>query len=51
MTVLLVEQNALQALQVAHYGIVIETGRVAFQGPARELLNSDQVRKAYLGDH
>lgn len=49
-TVLLVEQNAFQALQIAHYGVVLETGSVALQGPARELLESDQVRKAYLGE-
>lgn len=49
-TVLLVEQNALQALQIAHQGIVLETGKVATQGPARQLLASDEVRKAYLGD-
>lgn len=50
MTILLVEQNALQALQVAHLGIVLETGRVAMAGPAKELLASDEVRKAYLGE-
>jgi branched-chain amino acid transport system ATP-binding protein len=49
-TVLLVEQNALQALQIAHQGIVLETGKVVTQGPAKELLASDQVRKAYLGE-
>ncbi|MEK6580458.1 MAG: ABC transporter ATP-binding protein, partial [Bdellovibrionota bacterium] len=49
-TVLLVEQNALQALQVAHYGIVLETGKISMRGPARELLASDAVRKAYLGE-
>ena len=49
-TVLLVEQNALQALQIAHQGVVLETGKVVMQGPARELLASDQVRKAYLGE-
>lgn len=49
-TVLLVEQNALQALQIAHQGVVLETGKVAVQGPARELLASDEVRKAYLGE-
>lgn len=48
-TVLLVEQNALQALEIAHYGIVLETGQVALQGPAEKLLESDEVRKAYLG--
>ena len=49
-TVLLVEQNALQALQIAHQGIVLETGHVTLRGPARELLASDEVRKAYLGE-
>lgn len=51
MTVVLVEQNALQALQIAHQGIVLETGKVVLQGPSRELLSSDEVRKAYLGEH
>jgi branched-chain amino acid transport system ATP-binding protein len=51
MTVLLVEQNALQALQVAHLGVVLETGRVTIKGKAQDLLKSDEVRKAYLGDH
>jgi branched-chain amino acid transport system ATP-binding protein len=50
-TVLLVEQNALQALQVAHVGVVLETGSIAVQGPAQELLKSDEVQKAYLGGH
>jgi branched-chain amino acid transport system ATP-binding protein len=49
-TVLLVEQNALQALQIAHRGVVLETGRVVSQGPAQELLQSDTIRKAYLGE-
>ena len=49
-TVLLVEQNALQALQIAHQGVVLETGKVVTRGPARELLASDEVRKAYLGE-
>ncbi len=49
-TVLLVEQNALQALQIAHRGIVLEVGKVALSGKASELLNSEQVRKAYLGE-
>lgn len=49
-TVLLVEQNALQALQIAHYGIVLETGKIASQGKAETLLASDDIRKAYLGD-
>ena len=49
-TVLLVEQNALQALQIAHNGIVLETGRIVMAGPAQELLKSDKVREAYLGE-
>lgn len=49
-TVVLVEQNALQALQIAHHGIVLETGEVKLQGPASELLKSDEIRKAYLGE-
>ncbi len=50
MTILLVEQNALQALQIAHHGVVLETGSVVLQGPTRELLASDEVRKADLGE-
>ncbi|MFM1651757.1 ABC transporter ATP-binding protein [Brevibacillus sp. B_LB10_24] len=49
-TILLIEQNARQALKVAHCGIVMETGRIAFVQEARELLHNDMVRKAYLGE-
>ncbi len=49
-TVLMVEQNALQALEISHRGIVLETGKVVLQGSSQELLSSDQVRKAYLGE-
>ena len=49
-TILLVEQNALQALQIAHYGLVLETGQIALHGPAQKLLQSDELRKAYLGE-
>jgi branched-chain amino acid transport system ATP-binding protein len=49
-TVLLVEQNALQALEIADYGVVLETGHVVLQGAAKDLLASDEVRKAYLGE-
>jgi branched-chain amino acid transport system ATP-binding protein len=48
-TILLVEQNALQALQIAHFGVVLETGHIALQGTAKDLIASDEVRKAYLG--
>jgi branched-chain amino acid transport system ATP-binding protein len=48
-TILLVEQNARAALQLAQYGYVLETGAVALEGPAHELLADDKVRRAYLG--
>jgi branched-chain amino acid transport system ATP-binding protein len=47
---LLVEQNAHKALQIAHQAYVLETGAVAAQGTGRELLASPEVRKAYLGE-
>jgi branched-chain amino acid transport system ATP-binding protein len=50
MTVLLVEQNAAQALSLAHRGYVIETGRIVLEDEARALLENEQVRKAYLGE-
>lgn len=50
-TILLVEQNASMALQVAHRAYVIEVGEILMQGPASELAASDEVRKAYLGAH
>ncbi|HEY0621102.1 MAG TPA: ABC transporter ATP-binding protein [Kribbella sp.] len=48
-TVLLVEQNARQALQVAHRAYVLETGQVVKSAPAHELLDDPSVRAAYLG--
>jgi len=48
--ILLVEQNALMALEVAHRGYVLETGFVVLEGPAGELKTNDQVRKTYLGE-
>jgi branched-chain amino acid transport system ATP-binding protein len=48
--VLLVEQNALMALEVAQRGYVMETGRIALQGPAGELKTNEQVRRTYLGE-
>lgn len=48
-TILLVEQNANMALQVAHRAYVIEVGKIRMEGPAAELAASDEVRKAYLG--
>ncbi|MBQ1172446.1 MAG: ABC transporter ATP-binding protein [Lachnospiraceae bacterium] len=48
-TVLLVEQNAKMALKVANRAYVLETGKIKLSGDAKELLNNDDVRKAYLG--
>jgi ABC-type branched-subunit amino acid transport system ATPase component len=48
-SVVLVEQNAAMALEVAHRAYVLEVGRVALEGPARELARSDEVRARYLG--
>lgn len=48
-TVLLVEQNAQQALQIAHRAYVLETGRVVKAAPAADLLDDPEVRAAYLG--
>jgi branched-chain amino acid transport system ATP-binding protein len=49
LTVLVVEQNANLALDVGHWGYVLETGRIAVQGPAAQLHDDEAVRKAYLG--
>ena len=49
-TVLLVEQNAKKALSIAHKAYVLETGNVALSGDAKELMNNDQVKKAYLSE-
>ena len=48
-TVLLVEQNAKMALNIANRAYVLETGQVVMKGDAKELSNNEQVRKAYLG--
>ncbi|HMR50728.1 MAG TPA: ABC transporter ATP-binding protein [Arachnia sp.] len=48
-TVLLVEQNANMALQIAHRAYVLETGSVVLSGPAAELAQTDEVKRAYLG--
>jgi branched-chain amino acid transport system ATP-binding protein len=49
-TVLLIEQNARAALEIADYAYVLETGAVVIQGKGDALLNDDNVRKAYLGE-
>jgi branched-chain amino acid transport system ATP-binding protein len=48
-TVLLVEQNALAALEIADYAYVLESGTLTLQGPAANLLEDDSVTRAYLG--
>ncbi|CAM2885943.1 branched-chain amino acid ABC transporter ATPase [Streptococcus acidominimus] len=48
-TVLLIEQNATKALSIADRGYVLETGKIVLSGTGQELLESDEVRKAYLG--
>jgi branched-chain amino acid transport system ATP-binding protein len=49
-TVVLVEQNARQALRVAHRAYVLETGAVALDGAASDLARDPRVREAYLGE-
>jgi branched-chain amino acid transport system ATP-binding protein len=49
-SILLVEQNAHLALNFAHYGYVLETGEVVMAGPGKALLESSEIRKAYLGE-
>ena len=48
-TILLVEQNANMALSIAHQAYVLETGRITLSGSAKELMESEEVHKAYLG--
>ena len=47
--VLLAEQNAYAALEIAHRGYVLESGRIVIEGPAAELMTHDEVRRAYMG--
>lgn len=49
-TVLLVEQNAKKALSIANRAYVLETGKIVLEGEAKELLNDDSVKRAYLGE-
>ena len=48
--ILLIEQNAKAALEIADYAYVVETGHITLEGTGAELLASDEVRKAYLGE-
>lgn len=49
LTILLVEQNANLALEISHYGYVLETGRITLKGESASLRANPEVRKAYLG--
>ena len=49
LSILLIEQNANLALEISHYGYVMETGRIAFEGGSEVLRQSEQVKKSYLG--
>ena len=49
MTILLVEQNSNAALQIAHRGYVMETGKLVLEGSAEELRGNDEIQKSYLG--
>ena len=49
MTILLIEQNANAALRAAHFGYVLETGRITMSGSGAQLLENERVREAYLG--
>jgi branched-chain amino acid transport system ATP-binding protein len=48
-TILLVEQNAMAALEVAHYGYVLETGKISLEGKGSDLLKNEQIKECYLG--
>ncbi|EOD00330.1 ABC transporter ATP-binding protein [Caldisalinibacter kiritimatiensis] len=48
-TILLVEQNAFQALQISDYAYILETGKIVHQGRANQLISDQNVKKAYLG--
>ncbi|MBM4272861.1 MAG: ABC transporter ATP-binding protein [Deltaproteobacteria bacterium] len=49
-TILLVEQNAAAALEIAHYGYVLETGRIVLEGKGNDLLEHPRLKDAYLGE-
>lgn len=49
-TVLLVEQNAKKALSIADRAYVLETGNITLSGDAKDLINDESVKKAYLGE-
>jgi branched-chain amino acid transport system ATP-binding protein len=48
-TIMLIEQNAKVALEIADYGYVMEVGKIVLEGKGKELLENENVKKAYLG--
>ena len=48
-TILLVEQNVFNALDMAHKGYVLETGKIVLQGKSGDLMNNEYIRESYLG--
>ena len=50
-TVLFIEQNVQQALEISNRGYILESGRVALEGPAQELLATKSVQEVYLGEY
>lgn len=50
MTILLIEQNAMAALEVADYGYVLQTGRISMEGKGKDLLKDPSIKEAYLGE-
>ena len=48
-TVLLVEQNAVASLKIAHKAYILESGRIALSGPARSMIGDPRIREVYLG--
>ena len=49
LTILLVEQNVQEAMEVAHYAYILQTGRIVMEGRPADLLQTDMIKKAYLG--
>ena len=48
-SIFVVEQNATAALSIADYGYVLQTGKIVIEGPAQELLQNEELQRAYLG--
>ena len=49
--ILLIEQNVKKALKITQRAYVMELGKIPHEGPSRDLLESDLIRKSYLGEH